>query len=353
MGLLIKRLPYRERHLTRRAFIFMAGGVLLSLVFLAFLLLCQLPCAENQYSYEYEQWKRGRSFLTPSKYSRYTLVILIISGPDNLNERNTIRQTWLTGIDDSFVLFRFVVGTAALDKEKAIQLTREDATNKDMVLLNNVKDSYNELTFKVLQALVWLDKHAEYQYVLKVDDDSFVFVSGVLLELQFKPKERLYWGFFDGRANVKTLGKWKETNWNLCDKYLPYARGGGYVLSFDLVNFIARNSDLLQLYLSEDVSVGAWLAPLKVNRHHDQNFDTEYMSRGCLNTYLVLHKQSAVSLRELQDNLETLGVLCKTETVLRGSYEYNWTYPPSQCCNRALVQQKGAKKKKSEIIKNI
>ena len=41
----------------------------------------------------------------------------------------------------------------------------------------------------------------------------------------------LYWGFFDGRAPVQKQGKWAQKDYHLCDRYLPYAVGGGYVLS--------------------------------------------------------------------------------------------------------------------------
>ena len=44
-------------------------------------------------------------------------------------------------------------------------------------------------------------------------------------------EQGLYWGFFDGRAPVMKKGKWAEKDYKLCDKYIPYALGGGYVLS--------------------------------------------------------------------------------------------------------------------------
>ena len=59
-----------------------------------------------------------------------------------------------------------------------------------------------------------------------------------------------------GAAHVKTLGQWAEPNFHLCDRYLPYARGGGYVITTDLVEYILQNKHLLQIYNSEDVTVG-------------------------------------------------------------------------------------------------
>ena len=65
-----------------------------------------------------------------------------------------------------------------------------------------------------------------------MDDDSYVQLPQVLEELKHSNfPEKLYWGFFDGRAPVWDKGKWAESEYRLCDKYLPYALGGGYVLS--------------------------------------------------------------------------------------------------------------------------
>ncbi|XP_005109120.1 beta-1,3-galactosyltransferase 6 [Aplysia californica] len=330
-----------ERRLNRHAPVILVGGLFFTLSALFFLTMCNMPCEDKLYGLDADVLKAAKSkafwkehFLSPHRDLKAKLVILVLTGPENFQERDGIRETWMSDLSSLSVLIRFVIGSASLSVNTRQKIDREQLVHEDLLILNNVQDSYQGLTFKVLQAFVWLDQNVDFQYVLKVDDDSFVRVSNVLAELQHKPKDRLYWGFFDGRARVKTSGKWKETDWNLCDRYLPYARGGGYVLSSDLVHFIASNQEFFQLYLSEDVSVGAWLAPLKINRHHDQNFDTEYISRGCLNSYLVTHKQTVLKLRELHTNLRSLGHLCKSEVVERASYEYDWSFPPSKCCQR-------------------
>lgn len=72
---------------------------------------------------------------------------------------------------------------------------------------------------------------------------------------------------------------------------MPNARGGGYVLGKQNVDFIGDNYEKLEKWNSEDISVGAWLAAVKVNRVHSNRFDTEAESRGCHNSYIVTHKQ--------------------------------------------------------------
>ncbi|KAB1268733.1 Beta-1; 3-galactosyltransferase 6 [Camelus dromedarius] len=152
--------------------------------------------------------------------------------------------------------------------------------------------------------LAWLDEHVAFEFVLKADDDSFARLDALLAELR------------------------------LCDYYLPYALGGGYVLSADLVHYLRLSREYLRAWHSEDVSLGAWLAPVDVQREHDPRFDTEYKSRGCSNQYLVTHKQSLEDMLEKHQTLAREGRLCKREVQLRLSYVYDWSAPPSQCCQR-------------------
>ncbi|KDR17902.1 Beta-1,3-galactosyltransferase 6, partial [Zootermopsis nevadensis] len=267
------------------------------------------------------------------------LIILILSSPPSVHRRNVIRDTWLSLCkNNSYVQYYFVVGSAGF-KEAHSLIEEEQSVHHDLVLLPNVYDNYKSLTKKVLEAFVWLDKTIKhFQYLLKCDDDSFVQVDKVVSELQtikLTKGNSLYWGFFNGRAQVKVNGKWKESDWILCDYYLPYALGGGYVLSQKLVHFIAVNAEFLRLYNSEDVSVGVWLsAVVNVTRQHDPRFNTEFISRGCSNTYLVTHKQDEVAMRKMFLTLKRSGRLCDAEYRSRNSYIYNWHVPPSKCCIR-------------------
>lgn len=113
-----------------------------------------------------------------------------------------------------------------------------------------LQDSYGTLTKKVLHALKDVHEYYDFDFLLKCDDDSYMLVHKILKELDRwenkGTRRELYWGFFNGRAQVKRSGPWKETAWFLCDYYLPYASGGGYVLSYNLVQFIATNADILK-----------------------------------------------------------------------------------------------------------
>ncbi|KAM4652359.1 beta-1,3-galactosyltransferase 6 [Discoglossus pictus] len=273
----------------------------------------------------------------PEKSASAFLAVLIASGPKYTERRSIIRSTWLSAAsrgEDGDVWCRFVIGTAGLGEEESTSLEMEQRRHGDLLLLPELRDSYENLTAKLLHMYVWLDRHIHYKFVFKADDDTFARLDILLEELKTKEPRRLYWGFFSGRGRVKSAGKWKESTWVLCDYYLPYALGGGYVLSWDLVHYLSLAKDYLAQWQSEDVSLGAWLAPLDVKRIHDPRFDTEYKSRGCNNKYIVTHKQSIEDMLEKHQTLAKDGKLCKEEIKLRLSYIYDWGVPPSQCCQR-------------------
>ncbi|XP_037356323.1 beta-1,3-galactosyltransferase 6 [Talpa occidentalis] len=269
---------------------------------------------------------------------RRFLAVLVASAPRAAERRAAVRSTWLAaGAAGGDVWARFAVGTGGLGAEERRALEREQARHGDLLLLPALRDAYENLAAKVLAMLAWLDEHVAFEFVLKADDDSFARLDALLAELRARDparRRRLYWGFFSGRGRVKPGGRWREAAWQLCDYYLPYALGGGYVLSADLVRYLRLSREFLRAWHSEDVSLGAWLAPVDVRREHDPRFDTEYRSRGCSNQYLVTHKQSPQDMLEKQRSLARDGRLCRREVQLRLSYVYDWSAPPSQCCQR-------------------
>ena len=200
-----------------------------------------------------------RSFKGDIVQTKCSTFVLILTTPESYEMRDAIRKTWLRlpfPKEFSFV-HKFAIGVSDLNGETRGALITEYEEHNDLLFLTDLKESYHNLTLKVLKSFAWIAQNIDSKFVLKVDDDSFVRLGDLVLDLMKKEKYgRIYWGFFRGDANVKTNGPWKEPNWILCDKYLPYANGGGYVLSYDLVQYISKQQNMLQLYNSEDVSVG-------------------------------------------------------------------------------------------------
>ncbi|KAK9721672.1 Galactosyltransferase [Popillia japonica] len=327
-----------------------------------------------------ENEDREYNIMNNSKLKNPDVIIVILSAPKNLNRRIAIRSTWLKLADNTqkhnsnirIIKHYFVIGTLGLSNSQLAILKTEQIEYNDLLNLP-IYDSYSNLTEKVIKSFSWLtdqlDVGLDFKFILKCDDDSFVRLDNFIRELshleiiylksyindsytidhsssymtvnyqmnKFGPNisRGLYWGYFSGNARIKTKGKWKETEWILCDYYTPYALGGGYVLSKDLVIYLGRNADYLRYYNSEDISVGAWLSVVNnLVRIHDVRFDTQWIPRGCQNFFLISHNLSILKMEELYKNILHSGNLCKEEFLEYSHYLYNWSVPPSKCCSK-------------------
>ena len=238
------------------------------------------------------------------------LCVIIISSPYNYKARNSIRKTWAKTIPTN-VSVNFFIGTMSLSVYDYLSLMKENSTYQDMILLDSVTDSYENLTEKMLEVFNWVTRNVQCNFILKVDDDTFVQLNKMVDILQTKPEKNLYLGYISEGAPIVSEGKWAETKFSLCQTYLPYAVGGGYVLSYDLILYIVENSNKLERFKNEDVSLGTWLAPLKVNRIDDPAFNMGGLNLGgCSDSHVAIHPVSDTEMDSLDRNLYIHGTLC-------------------------------------------
>ena len=238
------------------------------------------------------------------------LCVAIISAPSYYKERNLIRRTW-TSLIPVNVSINFFIGTLNLPMQDRLSLLRENHINQDMVLLNDVEDAYDNLTEKMAEIFKWIIQNVQSDFILKVDTDTYVNLKGVVDSLKTKPKEHLYLGYISLYAPVLREGKWADPDFSMCETYLPFAVGGGYVLSYDLVQYIVNNLNILRKYINEDVTVGTWLAPLKIDMRDDPGFNMGGLElSGCSDNHIVVHPVSYVEMKFLHRNLKSEGTIC-------------------------------------------
>eukprot|EP00039_Didymoeca_costata_P001004 m.48755 g.48755 ORF g.48755 m.48755 type:complete len:330 (+) comp10583_c0_seq3:117-1106(+) len=266
------------------------------------------------------------------------LFIMIMTSPNSFARRKAMRETWLTYGNKNAFQYRFIIGIKNLDQGMLNLLDKEQAEYNDLGFLKDFQEGFQRLTQKLIASLEWsTTQFGPIQFLLKADDDTFVRLDKIIPELENVPpsqQDKLYWGYFDGRAEVHKWGKYAEKDWHVCDHYLPYALGGGYVLSGRLVKYVAKNKNMLVTFGAEDVSMGLWMAALNVTKKHDRRFDTEWKPRGCFNDYVVLHKRDPQSMYKKHHQLVSSHFKnqCDKESLWRPEYEYNWEVLPSKCC---------------------
>ena len=160
---------------------------------------------------------KGEGFNNVFVGEEYQLVVVILSSPENVNQRHAIRQTWLKDLDQRSQ-YMFVIGSLSFTAEQRQTVLSEQSVYSDILLLP-VHDSYQELTRKLLATFVQVFQTIKFHYLLKIDDDTFVNMRMLNEALQSVDSYKsIYWGYFNGKATVFKKGKWKEDQWFLCDR---------------------------------------------------------------------------------------------------------------------------------------
>ncbi|CAG8550501.1 7023_t:CDS:2 [Cetraspora pellucida] len=133
---------------------------------------------------------------------------------------------------------------SACDENKKDKLEKESKIYGDIVILNITENMNDGKTFEYFK---WFAKHRDDNYMLKLDDDTFLHLIHYYRELQDLPKERVYYG--------NALGHYQGT--------YSYMGGAGYTLSRDLVVDIAGSHwASSNVKGDEDWRVGEWVCHL-------------------------------------------------------------------------------------------
>lgn len=269
----------------------------------------------------------------PSSKDSYFLVVLVHSALNGTERRNVIRSTWLSSeMTGTFPFtFWFVLGVKGTSLSQQQLLTSEQSENGDLLMLWDVYNNYESLSERTLHSTHYIYSHYDFTYFLKTDDDMILNMPVLFHEMEHtRPRTRLYWGSFSCHNPPQTDGRWLESSWHSCDVYFPYAYGGMYVLTRDVVRLIANNAPSLQLYTCEDVSMGSWLAPYNLYRVNDIRIFIQHGTR-CSRGFIAIHiphRLASKLILKFYTNLKKKGVMCST---LVKTEMLSWTSMPDQC----------------------
>ncbi|XP_045926930.1 UDP-GalNAc:beta-1,3-N-acetylgalactosaminyltransferase 2 isoform X2 [Micropterus dolomieu] len=105
---------------------------------------------------------------------------------------------------------------------------------------------------------------------------------------------------------VDRIGKWQELEY-ASPAYPAFACGSGYVVSRDLVQWLASNADKLKAYQGEDVSMGIWMAAVGPQKYQDPGWLCE---KECYLDMLSSPQHTAEELHILWDRKRACGDPC-------------------------------------------
>lgn len=198
------------------------------------------------------------------------LLIQVHSASINVKKRLAIRHSW--GNKAAFyrkttlnVRTIFVVGRSRLKSVDDI-IFREAREYED-ILLTEFFDSYRRLSHKTLLALKWANSRCLPKYMLKTDDDCYVNIPNILDYLTSYPFKDLYTGriqwFMPANRNKSSKFYTSEKEYNKL-VFPPYASGGGYIFSGNLIPRLVNASVRLSIIPNEDAYFGTLIDAIGV-----------------------------------------------------------------------------------------
>lgn len=215
----------------------------------------------------------------------YYILVLISSSPHNRKHsklRDSIRTSWgnceqLSRYKDEYIQFVdkgvavncklfFYMGLS--DDEELNDLNIQELQKYNDVIIGDFKDSYFNMTSKILFVLNWVLKNMKMKYILKTDDDIFMNIPKLIAKLNTKYKgiSRLYGGnvYFASVVRDKKHRHYLTRDEFPDDWYPPYNKGSQLVISGNLLEPLMEMSTRIKRFQIDDAYIGLVMNHIKV-----------------------------------------------------------------------------------------
>lgn len=193
---------------------------------------------------------------------QFSLLIGILTRPDNYDRRHFLRLIYgiqsspLAKIDVKFIVCNLT------KPEQRVFIALEILRFNDIIVLNCTENMNEGKTYTYFSSLPNI-LPTRYDYVMKADDDVFIRLEPLAASLKPLPRADLYYGFVIP-CNSK-------------NPYVEYMSGMGFLLSWDLVEWISSsNIPKMDLFGPEDRLVGKWLNAGKKAKNRVSNKPAMY-----------------------------------------------------------------------------
>ncbi|EPQ17132.1 UDP-GalNAc:beta-1,3-N-acetylgalactosaminyltransferase 2, partial [Myotis brandtii] len=195
-------------------------------------------------------------------------------------------------------------------REEDALLQEESSRHGDIVFVD-VVDTYRNVPAKLLNFYKWTVEATSFDLLLKTDDDCYIDLEAVLTRIARRTLQgpSVWWGNFRLNWAVDRTGKWQELEYP-SPAYPAFACGSGYVVSRDIVHWLASNAGRLKTYQGEDVSMGIWMAAIGPKRYQDSLWLCE---KTCETGMLSSPQYSPQELADLWRLKELCGDPCQCE----------------------------------------
>lgn len=193
-----------------------------------------------------------------------SVLVIVFSRRNGTIQRSMVRDMWMRASASTKTKVRFGICHQADDLKSS--LAAEQRTHGDLAFLKCPEGySQGRLTSKAMAAMkLFVHRHRERDYFMKVDDDAFVSWSRLYPLLRASATAHSYIGVPIGHSVPcrNPLHRWYEPFETFNGSAFPPAMAGGpgYILGRRLAEMIVRReiAQRHQLY-NEDRAVGVWV----------------------------------------------------------------------------------------------
>lgn len=178
----------------------------------------------------------------------------VLTMDTKFDRRQMIRDTYLMYKPDN-VIFKFVLGRPSDDPKVLSKLEEEYHKYGDLMFLD-IEENMNEgKTYEYLKFMADTYNSTGLDYVFKADDDSYIRLDRLEMDMRKQKRQMLYWGYLVGNT---------------------FMGGECYGLSFDLVKWVST-SQTAQKYKTghEDSQVQKWFKWASID------YKVHYSPRNC------------------------------------------------------------------------
>lgn len=266
-----------------------------------------------------------RKCMSGNEEQQIFLLFAIKSMPRHFERRQAVRETWgREGTYENGVQVRtvFLLGRSSLDDPSLDKLLSLEAQEFHDLLIWDFQDSFYNLTLKGHVFFKWmLDNCPHVSFVFNGDDDVFANTEAILKHLQsLEPAQAssLYTGqiIFDASPlRDPKIKYYVPLSFYECP-YPPYAGGGGFLFSGNLLPSLYHVSFYIPFFPIDDVYTGMCFKALGITpvKHSGfQTFDIREQDREnvCVHKDLLLvHQRNPQQTMRLWRNMHSSMLTC-------------------------------------------
>ncbi|KAJ4733865.1 Hexosyltransferase [Rhynchospora pubera] len=208
----------------------------------------------------------------------FRMLIGILTTPKTFERRHLLRHVYSKSLwPDKNVTdcldIRFVICSNITNEEHLTMLELEIMTYNDIIILNCTETVFFDKTHSYFSSLPDIfGRDRPYDYVMKTDDDTYLRLDALVASLRDKPRTDMYYGLDIPCNNGTEFNFWIPA---------PFMTGLGYVLSWDVVEWMADSEMPLDFTMHpEDMMLGWWLQIGEKGKNRYSNIPAMYDFRG-------------------------------------------------------------------------